>query len=164
MMMDDVIEDALVRGVLRRRIAAWLVDATLIALLVWAGFYTLLMLGFFTLGLTWPMLGVLPVLPVLYTWLFAASTMGATPGMALFGLILARDADLARPSPLAVLIWAVGYYVTIAAGVIWLAVALITTRRRTIHDLVSGLVVVRMKALTELSRNGIMWGRGSTPA
>ena len=37
----------------------------------------------------------------------------------------------------------VGFYVTLGLGAVWLVVALLTTRHRTLHDLVSGLVVVR---------------------
>ena len=37
----------------------------------------------------------------------------------------------------------VGFYVTLALGAVWLVVALLTTRHRTLHDLLSGLVVVR---------------------
>jgi hypothetical protein len=34
-----------------------------------------------------------------------------------------------------------------AAGIVWTAVAIITTRHRTFHDMLSGLVVARRSAL-----------------
>jgi len=40
------------------------------------------------------------------------------------------------------------FYVTLMTGVIWMAVALFTARHRAIHDMISGLVVIRTRALT----------------
>lgn len=164
MILPDDTEDALVRGVLWRRLCAWAIDAILVGGTMALAWQFFLLLGIITLGIGWPLFGLLPLIPLAYTWLFAASPMGATPGMALFGLILARDDTLGRPTPLPVLGWAIAYYVTMAVGVIWLAVAILTRRKRTIHDLLSGLVVVRMKTLTELMRFGIMQGGGPRPA
>jgi uncharacterized RDD family membrane protein YckC len=164
MILPDFAEDALVRGVLWRRVAAFCVDAILLGGVVALAWHLFLVFGILTLGLSWPLFGVLPLFPLAYTWLFASSPMGATPGMALFGLLLARNDTLGRPDGLAVLGWAIGYYVTMAVGVIWLAVAVLTTRKRTIHDLLSGLVVVRMNTLTDLGRSGIMGGGGQPSA
>jgi uncharacterized RDD family membrane protein YckC len=69
--------------------------------------------------------------------------MSATPGQAMLGLIVRRNDDLGRPSFAQALVSVIGFYITIAFGVIWLAVALLTVRRRTFHDMVSCLVVVR---------------------
>jgi uncharacterized RDD family membrane protein YckC len=152
----DAFEDALVASVRRRRLIAWLLDATLIAALVGLAWQVTLIFGIITLGLGMPLMSLLPVIPLLYTWLLAASPMGATPGMAICGLILVRDEDLTRPGLGACFVWALGYYISIAAGVIWFAACLLTRRKRTIHDLVAGLTVVRTKALTDARGFGII--------
>ena len=50
---------------------------------------------------------------------------------------------------------------TLAAGVVWLVVALFTARGRALHDIVAGVVVVRKRALTAAPEFGNMHG-GST--
>lgn len=156
-------DDFLTDGVLSRRVAAWFVDATVIALLLGAAWSGGLVLGVLTFGLALPLLGWLPVLPLLYTWLSVASPLSATPGQALFGLAVVRDDDLDRPGPWQALASAFGYYLTVALGGVWLAVALLTTRRRTLHDMVSGLVVVRARALTGGFGAPNIGGGGWTP-
>lgn len=141
-------DDMLTTGVLRRRVFAWLIDAALIATLVAAAWSFGVVLGLLTLGLAFPLLGGLPALPILYTWLSIASPLSATPGQALLGLTVRRDDDLGPPTLMQALVSSLGYYFTVALGAIWLAVAILTTRRRTLHDMVSGLVVVRSRALT----------------
>lgn len=158
------LEAALTTGVLRRRCAAWVVDAMLIAGLAALAWQACLIFGILTLGLGLPLFSALPAIPILYTWLFVASSMGATPGMALFDLVVARDADYGPPGPIAALAWAAGFYVTVAVGAIWLGVALLTNRRRTLHDILAGLVIVRMKALTAAIGFGIIGPGGHTPA
>ena len=134
---------ALLAGVRRRRVFAWLVDIVLIGFLALSWVMLLVGLGFLTFGLTWGLLGWVPLIPLLYNWLWVASPASATPGQMLMGLIVRRDADLGRPSPLQAAVSALGYEVTIAAGAVWFAVSLVTTHKRCLHDLVSGLVVVR---------------------
>jgi uncharacterized RDD family membrane protein YckC len=46
------------------------------------------------------------------------------------------------------LVYAAGFWLTMAAGVVLVLAALFTVRRRCLHDIVSGLVVVRSQALT----------------
>jgi uncharacterized RDD family membrane protein YckC len=141
-------DDILTTGVLSRRVFAWIIDAALISMLVGAAWSFGVVFGLLTLGLALPLLGGLPALPILYTWLSIASPLSATPGQALLGLTVRRDDDLGRPGLAQALVSTIGYYLTVALGAIWLAVAILTTRRRTLHDLVSGLVVVRARALT----------------
>lgn len=156
-------DDYLTRGVLTRRVVAWLIDAALIALLLGAAWSGGVVLGVLTLGLALPLLGWLPVLPFLYTWLSIASPLSATPGQALLGLTVVHDDDFGAPSLWQALASAIGYYLTMALGVIWLAIAILTTRRRTLHDMLAGLVVVRSRALTEPPGSWNMPGGGWTP-
>jgi uncharacterized RDD family membrane protein YckC len=138
----------MVDGVLTRRVLAFLVDGVLCSVIlafIWA---FLLLFGVFTLGLGFALFGLLPAIPFLYNWLSVCCRLSATPGQRLLGLIVVRRADLGRPTPLEGLIWTAGFVVTLSLGVVWFAAALVTLHHRTLHDVVSGLLVVRRKSLT----------------
>jgi uncharacterized RDD family membrane protein YckC len=138
----------LTEGVLARRVFAWLVDLLLIGLLLGALLLLLLLFGVLTLGLGLPLLGALPVVPFCYHWLFVAGPASATPGQQALGLVVRRDDDLGRPTPVQAFVYTLVFYLTLAATGLLLLVALFTVRHRTLHDLASGLVVVRARALT----------------
>ena len=155
-------DEWLTGGVLPRRVLAFLLDLLLIGVLVaalWAGF---LLFGLLTLGLGFPLLGLLPAVPPLYHFLSLASPLSATPGQAMLGLVVRRNDDLGRPDVLEALISVIGFYVTLALGAILLVVALVTTRRRTLHDMAAGLVVVRTDGLTPpLTPGAAAWNMGA---
>ena len=142
--MDDA---PLLDGVLFRRVCAWLIDFVLAGGMVAVLWVVLVGFGLLTLGLGLPLLGLLPVVPLAYHVLFVASRRSATPGQVAMDLSVRRDGDLGRPSLLQAVLFTAGLWLTLGAGVVWLAAALLTTRHRTLHDLVSGLVVVRARAL-----------------
>ncbi|CAH2598567.1 RDD family protein [Rhodovastum atsumiense] len=144
-------EDWLTRGVLVRRLMAFGIDVVILAVLMTALWALLFVFGLVTLGLGMPLLSLLPVAPPLYHFLFLAGPWAATPGQMMMDLVVRRDADLRRPDTLEALISVGGFYLTLALGAFWLAVALLTTRNRTLHDLVSGLVVVRRDMLSPLT-------------
>ena len=141
-------DEVLTRGVLLRRLVAWVFDLVLIGLLLCVAWWVLLGFGLMTLGLGLPLLALLPLVPFCYHLLFLAGPLAATPGQALMGLVVLRNDDFARPMPLQAVVSTLCFYLTIALGVIWLAVAALTVRRRTLHDMLAGLVVVRRRALT----------------
>ena len=138
----------LTQGVLARRVCAWLVDLGILLVLACALWLLLLVFGLLTLGLGLPLLGLLPLLPFAYHTLFTASGLSATPGQRLFGLIVRRDEDLGQPRLLQAMLSTVLFYLTLATSGLLLVVALFTIRKRTLHDLISGLVVARERALT----------------
>ncbi len=138
---------ALHEGVLLRRVVAWLIDAILEAIAMAVLWVFCLFFGLLTLGLGWPLFGLLPLVPLLYQWLFLIGPMSATPGQWLLGLVVRRDEDLAPPSPMEALAFTVLFFLTLALGVIWMAVALFTVRHRTFHEIISGLVVIRSREL-----------------
>lgn len=142
MMQDEM----LTRGVLWRRVFAWMMDLFLVAILWGALWMVIGMFTVLTLGLGAPLLATVSLVPAIYTWLSLVSPMQATPGQAAFGLVVVRDDDLGPPSGLQALASVVGYFATMALGAIWMAVALVTTRNRTLHDMLAGLVVVRRRA------------------
>ena len=147
---DYAFDDGLTDGVMFRRIWAWLFDLLLVGGIMIVLWVMLVGFGLLTFGLGFPLLGLLPVVPLLYHTLFVASGRSATPGQVLMDLTVRRDADLGRPSLLQAILFTVGLWLTLGAGVIWLGTALVTSRHRTLHDLVSGLVVVRSGTLNRL--------------
>ena len=146
--MSPLDEDLLIEGVLTRRVFAWLIDVLLIALICVALWFALVLFGLLTLGLGLPLLGILPFVPFCYHMLFLAGPPSATPGQSALGLIVRRHDDLGRPTPVQALVSTLLFYVTLATSGLLLLVALFTVHRRTLHDLLSGLVVVRSRALT----------------
>lgn len=148
-------------GVVFRRVWAWLIDALAIAVIAGVLWVLLVTFGLLTLGLGLPLLGLLPVVPLAYHVGFVAAPGSATPGQALMGLTVRRDEDLGPPSLAQAGLFTLGLYVTLAAGVVWLVVALFTARGRALHDIVAGVVVVRKRALTAAPEFGNMHG-GST--
>ncbi len=148
-MSDPFAEDALIAGVMWRRVVAWWIDMLLVGLLVAAMWFALLTFGILTLGLSLPLVGLLPIVPLCYHvgWLAGS---GATPGQALMGLAVRDNATLARPDLLAALISTLIFYATIAISFVPLLITPFTERHRTLHDLISGLVVVRVRALWSL--------------
>ena len=151
-------DDLLTRGVLSRRLFAWLVDLVLLVVVYAMLGAGALVLGFITLGLGWSLLGALPIVPAAYTFLTVISPMQATPGQALFGLVVVSNDDLGPPTPAQVLIWVIVYLVTLPAMWVLALIGLLTTRRRLLHDLASGLVVVRASALpAPLTQEAMRW-------
>lgn len=153
---NDVLEDRLTGGLLTRRVLAWIVDAVLISVIGMAIWMVLAAFTVITLGFGAPLFALLALLPPLYGWLFLMTPLQASPGQALFGLIVVRDADWGEPTFLQAVVYIAAYWVTMAAGVIWTAIAIISTRHRTFHDMVSGLVVMRRSALQDYLTGGAM--------
>jgi len=152
---DDAFEAALTWHVLRRRVAASLIDLAL-CLVLSGGFLVFgVLFGLLTFGLGFGVLVFLPVVPLLYNWLFVA-TMSATPGQRLLGLAVRRNADLGPPDGIQALVWALGFALTLAftGGLLWLLVVLLTVRKRALHDIIPGLVVVRVAAFAARDYSG----------
>jgi uncharacterized RDD family membrane protein YckC len=153
-------DEFLVGGVLTRRCLAWVIDVILIAILVGVLWWVLAMFGILTFGLGFAAMPVLSMVPFLYHFLSLISAPSATPGQQMFGLTVRREYDLGPPTPLLAIVSVIGYYVTLATSGLLLLVALFTTRHRTLHDLVSGLLVVRVQAMEALTAPG---GGGNMP-
>jgi uncharacterized RDD family membrane protein YckC len=137
----------LTEGVRTRRIVAWFIDLLLIGLIVAGLWFVLLLFGLLTLGLGFPLMGMLPFIPFCYHFLFVAGS-GATPGQQAMGLAVRRNDDLGPPAAVQALVFTLVFYVTLALTGLLLLISLFTIRKRTLHDIASGLVVVRTRALT----------------
>jgi uncharacterized RDD family membrane protein YckC len=157
--MYPIDEDWLIQGVLTRRVFGWLIDVLVIALICVALWIALMLFGLLTLGLGLPLLGILPFVPFCYHILFLAGPPSATPGQSALGLVVRRNDDFGRPTPVQAAVSTLLFYATLATTGLLLLVALFTIRHRTLHDLVSGLVVVRARRLpTEpLTRGAGSW-------
>jgi uncharacterized RDD family membrane protein YckC len=130
-----------------------------VTLLWWLMFW----FGIFTFGLGFGAMLLLPAVPFCYHLLSLLSAASATPGQQACGLTVRRDLDLGPPTGLQALISTVAFYLTLATSGALLVIALFTVRHRTLHDLLSGLVVVRVQALEALTYADRRWniGRGT---
>ncbi len=148
---DDVqwLSDEMMTGGTRsRRIFGFLIDGLIVLVLWKLCALALLLFGILTLGLGMPLLGLLPFLPAIYNFVFLLSPLSATPGQAMLGLIVRRNDNLGPPTGFAAIIWVLGFYVSWALSGVPFLLALFSQRRRTLHDIASGLVVVHARALT----------------
>jgi uncharacterized RDD family membrane protein YckC len=157
---DDVRDDALTEGVLTRRVIAWFIDIVLIGLIAWIAWGLILILGVLTLGIGFALLGFLPAIGLLYHTLFVAGAHAATPGMRIMDLTVRHEADLGLPSLLQAIVFTAGLWLTLAFVFPLLLVALVTVRKRELHDMAAGVVVVRNRALTR-SRASLNMGPGT---
>ncbi len=151
---------ALTRGVMSRRVVALFVDVVLIGLLFAGLLLFLLLFGLLTLGLGFGALSILPFVPFLYHFLSLISPLSATPGQHWLGLVVLDNTTFFRPNALQAVISTLVFYLTLATSGLLLLVALITVRHRTLHDLVSGLVVVRAEGMQPLTQPA---GYGNIP-
>ena len=160
-------EELLTSGLLTRRVFAWFVDLFLLGILFKTFWLMMAAFTVLTFGFGAPLFALLAFLPTLYGFISLMTPMQASPGQALFGLIVVRDADLGPPTPLQALVYIIGYTITMMLGVIWTFVAVLSSRHRTLHDMLSGLLVVRRSALRiKLTGGAPRWnmGPGGSPS
>jgi uncharacterized RDD family membrane protein YckC len=139
---------------------AWVFDIFLIGVLMWVLWWILVLFGVLTLGLGFGAMSILPFVPFCYHFLSLLGASSATPGQQMMGLTVRRDGDLGPPAPLQALASVLLFYLTLATSGLLLVVALFTRRHRTLHDLVSGLVVVRVGAMRTLTETSGGWNMG----
>jgi len=144
-------DDALTDGVMTRRVLAWFIDVLLIGVIFVSLWLALTLFGFLTLGLGFGALGVLPLVPFCYHFVSLLSPLSATPGQHWLGLVVLQNNSFARPTALQAVVSTLLFYLTLATSGLLLLVALVTIRHRTLHDLLSGLVVVRSAAWQPLT-------------
>jgi uncharacterized RDD family membrane protein YckC len=151
-------DDFLTAGVMSRRCLGWVIDVVLIGMLIWVLWWILLMFGLLTLGLGFGAMSILPFVPFCYHFFSLLGMASATPGQRIMGLVVRRNDDLGPPTGLQAFLSVLLFYLTMATSGLLLLVALFTIRHRTLHDLVSGLVVVRVQALTAQGGGWNMYG------
>ncbi len=141
---DPLAHPDLYDGLIWRRLAAYFFDAAIIGLLLLAGWFSLMILGVLSFGLLLPLVPVLVALiPIAYHAIQVGGRQHATFGMRLFDLEVRTWTgdvpDIAQGFLMAAL-----FYATLAfTCLLILLVVLFNDRRRTVHDYLSGVVVVR---------------------
>jgi uncharacterized RDD family membrane protein YckC len=131
------------RDVLTRRVLAYLLDLVFIAIIGTLLGMLLTFLTILSFGLLSVLFVTLPAVGVLYGALTIGGFNSATWGMRLVSLTVRRT-DGGRPDFAQALIFSLLFYATVAlTSWLILLVALLTPRKRALHDLLSGLVILR---------------------
>ena len=138
------VDDALLAGVRTKRVFAFLIDAVIVFLLCIPVSIVIALLGIVMLGLGWLLYAVMfPVVAIAYV----ATTMGG-PQQATFGMkanaihvvrLDGQKIDGITAIVHSVLFWAGNVVLTPMV----LLVTLFSDRKRTLHDLLLGTVVIR---------------------
>lgn len=143
--MTSRLDDArLYEGVRTRRIFAFLIDYLIVGLLLIPVGVVVFLLGILTLGLGWLLFGILvPLVALVYVWRTLGGRNQATVGMRWMGVHLER-LDGGRIDGMIAVVHSVLFW---AGNVILTPLILLATlfldRKRTLHDLLLGTVVVR---------------------
>ena len=130
-------------GLLWRRVLAYGIDVVAIAILSAAAWVAAGLLGILSFGLLFPIgVIVLALIPVTYHTYFLGSR-GATPGMRFFDLEMWSMAGH-QPEYVQAFLTTVLFYVSVSmTASLILIVALFSDRRRTLHDILAGTLVLR---------------------
>jgi uncharacterized RDD family membrane protein YckC len=140
---DPLAQPEYYENVLIRRPVAYLVDVGIVALLLVAVKIAFALVGFMSFGLLAGPAGlVLPLVPLAYHTLLIGGPDSATLGMRLLRLEV-RTWTGDRPSYPQAFVMTALFFVTVSlTGFVVLVVALLNQRRRTLHDLLCGTVVI----------------------
>ena len=144
----------LFEGVLTRRVLAFLIDLVLLGVVSTIILIIGVVAGFLTFGLGWLTLPIVVPLAILgYYVATLGSPMRATVGMQAMDIVLTP----ARGQPLdgwSILIHPIVFWITVwLAWPISLVVALLTPRRETVQDLITGTLMVRRSPMVKHWRN-----------
>ena len=154
---DPVANPELFEGVLSRRVVAFVIDVTIIAVPVVFAAVFIFMFGLVTLGLGWALFWLLSPAAVIWALLYYGSTLGS-PASATIGM---RVMDLEMRT------WygAPCYFVlgAVHAIVFWITVSVLTPlvllvgffneRQRLLHDILLGTVVINNPARAAVLRH-----------
>ncbi len=159
---DPATSPELFEGVLARRVLAFFIDVFLIAIpVVFAGLF-IFVFGLVTFGLGWALYWLLSPAAVIWALVYYGTTFGS-PASATIGMrVMDLEMRTWYGAPLYFLLGAVHaivFWITVSALTpLILLVGLFNDRRRLLHDMLVGTVVinneVRANALRVLSRRG----------
>jgi uncharacterized RDD family membrane protein YckC len=152
-LFDPVLEPDLFESLLSRRAIAFLFDLVGISLLWLLAAVVVFFLGLATLGLAWLIYPALwPILALLYTVSGLAGWSSATVGMRAMGLSM-RTHDGGRPDLLRALLHVVVFYaLTVGLTPLVHLIGLFDTRRRLLHDMIVGVIVLDGRVLAATGR------------
>ncbi|MCV0424839.1 MAG: RDD family protein [Roseibium sp.] len=140
---DPVRNPELFEGVRSRRVFAFFIDVIVIALLTFGAGILVFFLGVFTLGFGFLLYAILPTAVAL---LYVAFTLGgpqaSTLGMRAMGLEM-RLWYGAKPYPLLAAVHAILFWFSVSLLTpLILLVSLFSDRKRLLHDIVLGVIVI----------------------
>lgn len=140
---DPIGEPELFVDVRRRRVFAFLLDVGAIAILTFATGVVVFFLGLFTFGLGWLIYAFLwQAVALVYTAFTLGGPYSATPGMRAMGLEM-RLWYGAPVYPLLAAVHAAAYWFSVVFLTPFvLIVSLLNDRKRCLHDIVLGTVVI----------------------
>lgn len=130
-------------GIVLRRSMAYLIDVVVV-FAIWTVLAIILsILGIITFGLLLHLFPLLAFVPIAYSTLLIGGSQSATYGMRLMGLEV-RSWGGDRPNMVQALVMTLLFYATmIITWFFGMLVVFFNVRRRTAHDFLSGVVVVR---------------------
>ena len=144
MAYDPAVMPELYDGVRTRRIIAFFIDVCFILALMVLASMVIVILGIFTLGLGWLLLALVwPFVAILYTMFTLGGRHSATPGMRMTGVKM--HTWYGEPIyPLLALVHGIGFWFSVVLLTPFiLLVSLFSPRKRLLHDIVLGTVVIR---------------------
>ena len=136
----------LFEGVLARRVVAFFIDFVIVAVPIFLAAICILIFGFLTLGLGWILFWLLGPAAVVWALLYYGLTF-ADPASATIGMRMV-DIEMrtwyGAPAYFVLgAVHAVVFYITVSALTPFiLVVALLNRRRRTLHDMLVGTIVI----------------------
>lgn len=142
----------LFRGVLTKRFFAFLIDLVILAIPIVLGVIFIALFGVVTLGLGWFLFWLVSPLSVIWALIYYGLSLGgphgATVGMRLMDIEM-RTWSGERPYFVLGAVHAILYWVSVSfLTPLVLLVGLFNGRRRLLHDIVLGTVLVNSTALT----------------
>ena len=144
---DPIAEPELFDTIRRRRVFAFGIDLMLIALVWCVAAAIVFVLGILSFGLAWQLYAALwPLVALGYVALTVGGPKAATPGMTMVGLTV-RMWYGPRPDWLIAAMHAVAFYISMLATPLVLVVGLFSDRKRLLHDMLLGIVVLDRAAL-----------------
>lgn len=149
---DPVARPDLFEGLRWRRSMAFFVDVAMVGMLFMIAAFAVFFLGLLTLGLGWMLYLVLwQVVALLYTAFTLGGPSSATPGMRMMGLEM-RLWYGAKVYPLLAAVHVIAFWLSVSfLTPLVLVVCLINERKRLLHDIVLGTVVVNAGPLTRVT-------------
>jgi uncharacterized RDD family membrane protein YckC len=156
---DPVTQPELFEGVLARRVIAFVIDFVILAVPVILAAILIFVFGIITLGLGWALYWLLPPATVIWAIVYLGVTLGS-PASATIGM---RAVDLEMRT------WygAPAYFVlgAVHAIVFWFTISLLTPfillvcffneRRRLLHDILLGTVVINNERRAGMLRGSV---------
>ncbi len=149
---DPVSSPELFSGVRTSRIFAFLIDLIAMTILTFVGYIVVAILGIFTLGLGFLLFAIIwPGVALLYVAFTLGGPYSATPGMRAMGLEM-RMWHGERIYPLLAAMHAILFWVSVSFLTPFiLLVSLFSNRKRLLHDIVLGTVVINSDPLRKLA-------------